>query len=68
MAERGAPLAHDLAEDEAATTPDDQIELVSARPDVGAQDPVAAEPVVQRRPSLEAPAGAVRAQAADAGS
>jgi hypothetical protein len=68
MAERGASLALDLAEDEPAPAPHDQVELVAARPDVGADDAVSAQPVVQRRASLEAPAGSPRAQAADAGS
>src|SRR5438132_9163916 len=49
IAAPGAVLRLHLAEDEPAPTPDDQVELVDARPDIGAQDPVAEQPVMQQR-------------------
>jgi len=68
MSELSAPLALDLAEDESVASTDDQVELVPTGPDVPAEDAVAAQPVVERRPALEAAADPARAQAAEAGS
>jgi uncharacterized heparinase superfamily protein len=52
LAEARAGLRLDLAEDEAAAASRDQVELVASRPDVRAQDPVAAERVVDGRAPL----------------
>jgi hypothetical protein len=68
MAERVAALALDLAEDEPAPAPDDQVELVPAGPDVRAENPVPAQAVVERGTALEATPGPRGAQAAVAGS
>lgn len=68
MAERTRPLPLDLAEDEPATAPHDQVELVATGPDVRAQDPVPAQAVVERCAALEATADPRSAQAAEAGS
>ena len=46
VAEARARLPFHLAEDEPAAAADDQVELVAAGPDVGAEDAVAAETVV----------------------
>jgi hypothetical protein len=65
-------LALDLAEDDAAAAPDDQVELVAAGPDVGVEDAVAAQAIVTRGAAFEPIAGAPcirlrRAQAAATG-
>ena len=44
----------DFDEDEPGSSPDDQIELVTARPDICPEDPVTAETVVPRGDSLTA--------------
>ena len=44
----------DLDEDEPGASPDDQVELVTAGPDVGPEDPVTAEAVVPRGDPLTA--------------
>ena len=59
-------LPLDLAEDEPAAAADDQVELVPARPDVLAEDPVAPQAIVERGTALEPVADPPRAQAADA--
>jgi hypothetical protein len=48
----GSALVLDLDEGERAAAADDEVELVRAHPLVGGQDPVAAQPVVPRRPPL----------------
>jgi hypothetical protein len=68
MTERAAALALDLAEDDPASAPDDQIELVPACPDVRPEDPIPAQAVVERRAALEATPGPRPAQAAGTGS
>ena len=52
VAEPVAGLALDLAEDEPPAAPDDQVELVAARPDVRAENAVAAQAVVAGGASL----------------
>lgn len=46
-------LPFHLAEDEPATAPEDQIELVAAGPDVRTEHAIAAQPVVERGAALE---------------
>ena len=53
VAEPVARLALDLAEHEPPTAPDDQVELVTARPDIRAENAVAAQAVVAGGSSLE---------------
>lgn len=64
MAVAVARLALDLAEDDRAAPPQDQVELVPARPDVPAEDAVAPEPVVALDQPLKPPPLAGGAQAA----
>jgi hypothetical protein len=53
------PLPLHLAEDDRPAAAEDQVELVAARPHVAAEDPVAAEAVVQRgEPFARYPAAA----------
>jgi hypothetical protein len=52
VAEPVAGLPFDLAEHEPPAAPNDQIELVPAGPDVGAEDAVAAETIVAGGASL----------------
>src|SRR5207247_6104937 len=52
IAEPGTVLRLHLAEDEPPAAAQHQIELVAARPDVRAEDAVAAQPVVEPGPPL----------------
>src|SRR5436190_11722447 len=57
VSEPRAPLLLDLDEAQIPSTPDDQVELVAAGPDVLAQDPPSPQPVPPHRPPLGGVAG-----------
>jgi hypothetical protein len=68
VAEIRRRLAFHLAEDNSTAAPDDEVELVAARPDVRAENAITAQPVVTSGAALEAIAGPPRVQAASTGS
>src|SRR5689334_5041661 len=57
VAEPGPALRLHLTEDDPPPAARDHVQLVAARPDVAAEDAVAAQPVPEHRPVLGAPAG-----------
>ena len=61
VSEGGAGLPLHLAEDERTASPDDEVELVAADPDVRTEDAIAADAIVRQRPPLGLRACAPRA-------